>query len=1522
MYSTAASSDPTATLLLVNRSSSETQSLRETLESALEIRADERMIATSDDWDITLAAQMWDLVLCDFELLLPNATHALARIQAAQPRAVLIVVSQSGTIRDAVEMMRLGAQGFVEWTDREHLIALVRQELAARRLTARSSDAQIAKAHYQNIVDEQTELICRYDKDFRLTFVNRAYSLWQGQPAEALLGTIFIDKIPAPDRAQALSKVRTLSVEQPATTSVHPSILPDGTECIIEWTDSAVFDTSGRIMEYQGVGRDITKRIQAERAAQRLAQRIEGLHRLDQAMLTADSLETLAKVALDHIIGLFPCDRVSIGRYDAKTKTLQLLAVHSEQPSDIDPHGIYPVMPAYLSALENDKWVLLRDTTPTANPNLQTLFREGIRSILLVGLYSENRLIGMLNFHSVAPEYFTDEHRYIALEVADQLAIGMHKAALVDELARYAQRMEILHAIDLGLIQGGSIKTLIASTLQNLQRVIPCERIGLGLIDQSRQEIVIYTSNFDYPSELLEGTRIPIPPNWMRMFDAEGARIVNNLHVADEPPFKQLAKEGFQSHLQVLLRGQAASIGVLGFSSRTLDFFTLEHQDVAVEVGSQFAVALHQMHLSEALGRYVRRLEILHDIDRGLLQGGPIQHVIEGALKNIRTLIPCQRATVGVFDSNLQEGLLFAVDLTGETALIQGTRVPIRPSTFEGLDSRHMKIIDDIRPLSSVHPEAKKLADEGLVSGLQVLLLEQDRPIGLLGLLADTPGFFTADYQEIALEISRQLALGVHQKQLADELARSYAELEQRVMARTAELQATNDRLTAILNNSRDGILLVDRDLTIVQSNPAFEQLLLDASPELPGENLLNYLDTAAVARVRAGVEKAITDQRSTQMEVSVKRPDGVNVDVVLGIGSIPGDGLVAAVHDITERKRVEADLAESEARYRLLAENIEDIIMTFSMDRRITYFSPSCQKLLGYLPEEVVGRTHSEFIHPDDYPQVVDRTRDAVVAGKNAYTSSFRLRHKAGHYIWYEVHTRIMRDPETGKVFNFVSVLRDITQRKQAEDALRESESRYRLLAENATDLVIRQDLDGKYLYVSPSSRMVVGYAPEEMVGRNGLDDIHPDDRSNLLQIVSIISEQHPPAAQLMFRFRHKDGHYIWLESSGQVIFSPDSGQPMELVSSARDVTVRKEAEEALHVSEERLRTIVENIPVMISFFDQVGRFEYVNQAWLDQVGWTIEDLSTAEHSLALFYPDLQYRQQVLEYMFSPGSEWRDFNSQTKHRGERVTSWANVRLSDGRSIGIGQDVTERKQAEEALKRALQEEKELSELKSRFVSIASHEFRTPLAAILAASETLLKYRDRMDNAQIDARLGRIRQQVEHLNGIVEDILQLARIQSGRLEFKPVPGDVSALCREIVDDFEGQTLHRGRIVYTALGAPIRMTYDARLMRQTIINLVSNALKYSPEDSQVQLTLSVDGAQVLMTVEDRGIGIPTEDLKHLFEPFHRAGNVGNISGTGLGLSITKQAVELHGGTLNVESYLGTGTTFTIRIPIHGA
>ncbi len=234
------------------------------------------------------------------------------------------------------------------------------------------------------------------------------------------------------------------------------------------------------------------------------------------------------------------------------------------------------------------------------------------------------------------------------------------------------------------------------------------------------------------------------------------------------------------------------------------------------------------------------------------------------------------------------------------------------------------------------------------------------------------------------------------------------------------------------------------------------------------------------------------------------------------------------------------------------------------------------------------------------------------------------------------------------------------------------------------------------------------------------------------------------------------------------------------------------------------------------------------------------------------------------------------------------------------------------------LQTALRQEQHLNDLKSRFVSMVSHEFRNPLTTILITTELLLSGKSPPERTH--SSLSRIRQLVYELTHLVDEVLDLSQVESGNLEFAPAPLNLTMFCQELIDEMRSSLGHRHKLVIIHPDAAITAELDGQILRHILTNLLSNALKYSPDGSTVTLALARLPTAVRLQVQDHGIGIPEADQAHLFTAFHRAGNVGKISGTGLGLNIVKTMVELHGGTISVSSKVGVGSTFTVELPQH--
>ena len=233
---------------------------------------------------------------------------------------------------------------------------------------------------------------------------------------------------------------------------------------------------------------------------------------------------------------------------------------------------------------------------------------------------------------------------------------------------------------------------------------------------------------------------------------------------------------------------------------------------------------------------------------------------------------------------------------------------------------------------------------------------------------------------------------------------------------------------------------------------------------------------------------------------------------------------------------------------------------------------------------------------------------------------------------------------------------------------------------------------------------------------------------------------------------------------------------------------------------------------------------------------------------------------------------------------------------------------------------ALERERELNALKSRFISMASHELRTPLTTMNVSADLLQRYGHRMSDEKKDEELGLIKKTIKRMTGLLDEVLMASKAEAGRFEYHPALIDVKEFCQRIVDQFKAMSVETHTIVFSCQGNTFQASVDAQLLEHILSNLLSNAIKYSPAGGIVSVEFESHPESMTFRIKDEGIGISEADQQHLFDAFHRGENVGDIKGTGLGMSIVKQFVELHGGTIHVDSELQKGATFTINLPLH--
>lgn len=525
----------------------------------------------------------------------------------------------------------------------------------------------------------------------------------------------------------------------------------------------------------------------------------------------------------------------------------------------------------------------------------------------------------------------------------------------------------------------------------------------------------------------------------------------------------------------------------------------------------------------------------------------------------------------------------------------------------------------------------------------------------------------------------------------------------------------------------------------------------------------------------------------------------------------------------------------ESAAYLQAVLDSMLDGILTCDETGTIRSFNQAAEKIFGYRAAEIIGQNINllipapHLIEHDTYISNYPQTGKGHSIGLLRETMG---QHKDGSIFSMEL---AVNEARVDGRYVFTAICRDITESKLAQEALRESEERYRRIIEISLEGVWKIDLNGNTTFVNQRMAEMLGYSISEMAGKPLF--AFTDDEGKAIAEAYIERRRQGIDEQHDFKFSCKDGTELWTIVSTNSLFDAQ-GQYNGALAMITDITQRKYAETALQKANEELESRVQSRPT---------------------------ELKDAYDKLLV------------------------------------------------------EIGKRKQAEEEARNAMVKEKELHELKTRFISLTSHEFRTPLTSILTAAELLQYHNQKLSEDKKLELLQRIQTSVSQMTELLNNVLTIERVEAGKLGFEPVPLDVVKFCSDLVDDLGLGIAAHHYISFSNTIQSKTLNLDEKLLRHILLNLLSNAIKYSPSGSTIDFQLSQSGDEVIFQFKDNGIGIPLDDQSRLFELFHRGKNVGTISGTGLGLAIVKRSVDLHGGKIEVASALGAGSTFTVTLPL---
>lgn len=610
-------------------------------------------------------------------------------------------------------------------------------------------------------------------------------------------------------------------------------------------------------------------------------------------------------------------------------------------------------------------------------------------------------------------------------------------------------------------------------------------------------------------------------------------------------------------------------------------------------------------------------------------------------------------------------------------------------------------------------------------------------------------------------------------------------------------------------------------------------------------------------------------------------------------------------------------------------------------------------EDLFGYDPEELVGQKVEVLL-----PQEV---RHRHVAHRGAYMEqpAPRLmgagrdlfgRRKDGSIFPIEISLSHVQIEDGMAVIAFIS---NIRWRKEQEEKLRREKELAQMYLEMAGSIILVLDKNENITLINREGALILGESEEEIIGKNWFDNyVSPENRDEVRKVFYQLLDNE--GAQLeYYENKIKAAHgEVRLISWHNRLLQDENGDPIGTISSGNDITLTREAELMLQESKARLKNYAIELEEEVAartaeVFESETKLKLSNQ--VAQIGYweiALEDegmaISWSEEFFRLF--EQRYTEEELPkeffLQFIHPEDREVVVAQTKEAiktGEDKRLEFRITTSSGQPkyisselrgirnqfgnltkiFGVIQDITENKEIEKRLEQNLKKEKELGELKSRFVSMASHEFRTPLSAIQSSVDLIKIYQERAQPDRVNKHIGRIKSSVQNLTNILNDFLNLEKLESGKIIYQPEELPFEKYTRDILEEISLLKKDGQEIGYSHQGQDSALL-DKHLLRNILNNLLSNAIKYSPEGARIEVRSELTNGTLNISVKDQGIGIPEADQEHLMTRFFRATNVTNIQGTGLGLTIVRRYVDMMKGSIWFESQEGEGTTFFVKIP----
>jgi PAS domain S-box-containing protein len=697
--------------------------------------------------------------------------------------------------------------------------------------------------------------------------------------------------------------------------------------------------------------------------------------------------------------------------------------------------------------------------------------------------------------------------------------------------------------------------------------------------------------------------------------------------------------------------------------------------------------------------------------------------------------------------------------------------------------------------------------------------------------------------------------------------------------------------------------------------------------PEWTYEMFLEHVLPADRSRVDATFQAALKMGTTWEFECRIRRADGTE-RWIWGKGLVQrgahgrSERMYGLVGDITDRKNIEAEIRE--ARSRLESTLTASEIGTWRLDfsRNTIQADRNTAHIFSMTPEEAADGPLSAFmraIHPDDQPLVTEALERTLETG-DPFNPEYRLLRSDGSTRWVVARGRVEQDESGQTVMSGVVI--DITTQRQAEAQVRESEARFRQIADTMPQMVWVTRADGYTEYFNRRWYEYTGLTPEESLGNSWSLPLHPNDQQTAIDTWEHAIQSGEPY-EIEYRFRSHSGEYRWFLGRGLPV-RDETGQITKWFGTCTDIEAFKRLEE----ERQKFVWLADNSTEFIGISDLAGAPLYLNRAGRNMLG--LDGMEEVQHVnlIDCFFPEDQPR---IANEFLPAVRTQGHGRievRLRHFKTEGVLWMLYSVSvlinaQGEQIGlaiVGQDITERRQSEQELRQLAADLSEGDRRKDEFLATLAHELRNPLAPIRNGLEImkLNAYDDRTERVRAI-----MERQVVQMVRLVDDLLDMSRISRGRIDLRRERVELSSIIEQAIETSRPLIdAAQHELTVRQPPQPIYLNADSVRIAQVISNLLTNASKYSEPNGHIWLTAEQQGSEVVVSVRDTGIGLSSEMLPQIFDLFTQADGsaVRSQGGLGIGLTLVKRLVEMHGGSVSAYSEgPNQGSEFTVRLPL---